>query len=94
MSNWIKAGVPVVNISNLDIVFTVEKIVFKSKKVVIDDIEKRVNKIQGVEVKRVTSEGTDRQIMHSKELIPLAVAQKGKLEAYKFINREDIYKDY
>ena len=94
MSNWIKAGIPVVNISNLDIVFTVEKIIFKSKKIVIDDVPKRVNKIQGIEVKRITSEGIEKQIMHSKELIPFSVAQKGKLEAYKFINREDIYKDY
>lgn len=32
MSNWIKQGLPVVNITNFDVIWTVEKIVFKSKK--------------------------------------------------------------
>ena len=32
--------------------------------------------------------------MHSKELVPLEIALKGKLEAYKFINREGEYKDW
>lgn len=94
MSNWIKQGLPVVNITNFDVIWTVEKIVFKSKKVVIDNVEVRKNKIQGVEVKRITDSGTEITLMHTKELIPFSVAQLGRSECYMFINREGKYKDF
>lgn len=94
MSNWIKQGIPVVNITNFDVIWTVEKIVFKSKKVVIDNVEVRKNKIQGVEVKRITDSGTEITLMHTKELIPFSVAQLGRSECYMFINREGKYKDF
>ena len=94
MSNWIKQGLPVVNITNFDVIWTVEKIVFKSKKVIIDNVEIRKSKIQGVEVKRITDTGTEKTIMHTKELIPFSVAQLGRSECYMFINREGKYKDF
>ena len=94
MSNWIKQGLTVVNITNFDVIWTVEKIVFKSKKVVIDNVEVRKNKIQGVEVKRITDSGTEITLMHTKELIPFSVAQLGRSECYMFINREGKYKDF
>ena len=94
MSNWIKPGLSVVNITNLDTVYVVEKIVYKSKKVVIDNETIRKNKIQGVEVKRIVDNVVCKELMHTKELIPLTIASKGKMECYAFINKEGIYKDY
>lgn len=90
MSNWIKKGISVVKVSDLDKVMTVEKAVYKSKRIVTSEGEKNVNRIIGIECK--TSEG--KEMCHTKELIPLSVSIKGKLEAYKFINREGEYKDY
>ena len=94
MSNWIKSGIPVVNITNFEVIWIVEKIIFKSKKIIVGDTEIRKNKIQGVQVKRVTDSGTEITLMHTKELIPLSVAQLGRSECYMFINREGKYKDY
>lgn len=96
MSKWIKGGLAVVNITNLEKVMSVVKVVYKSKKLTSDDGEVRnISRIVGVECKTIDNEGQEITVMnHSKELIPLSVVQRGKLEAYKFISREGEYKDY
>lgn len=94
MSKWIKSGISVVNITNLDIVWVVSKICFRSKKIDVDGKIKNINRITGVEVKRLEGNETKVTKFHSKELIPLSVASKGKLECYKFVNREGEYKDW
>ena len=95
MANWIKSGLSVVNITNLDQIMTVNKVVYKSRKLYDGTTEKRVSKIVGVECKSLDSDGKWVMTMHhSKELIPLEVASKGKIEAIRFVNREGDYKDY
>jgi hypothetical protein len=96
MANWIKSGLSVVNITNLDQILTVVKVVYKSKKVYSEsEGEKRVSKIVGVECKNYDTDGKWQiSLHHSKELVPLSVASKGKLESIKFVNREGEYKDY
>lgn len=95
-SKWIKRGVAVVHITNLDKEFTVDHVVFKSKKIISDTGEAvNVSRIIGVELNSITPEGKiEKTILHSKELVPADIAIKGKLEAYKFINREGEYKDW
>lgn len=95
MSNWIKPGIPVVNITNLEKVFVVDHAIFKSKEIKDKNGNiKRVSRLVGIKVKHTTDKTTEIDIMHSKELIPLGVALKGVLEAMMFINREGIYKNY
>jgi len=95
MANWIKSGLSVVNITNLDQIMTVNKVVYKSRKVYEEGSEKRVSKIVGIECKCLDGEGKWNYTMHhSKELVPLEVAGKGKMEAIRFVNREGDYKDY
>jgi len=96
MSNWIKGGLAVVNITNLDLVMTVDHPVFQSKEIKSENGEtKRVSRLVGIELKIINENGKAEKIMqHSKELIPLSVASKGKAEAYKFINREGEYANY
>lgn len=96
MSNWIKGGISVVNITNLEKVLTVSKAVYKSIKITDNDgHEKRINRLEGIQCKVIDEQGRPvYSLHHSKELIPLAIASKGRLEAYKFINREGEYKDY
>ena len=93
---WIKRGVPVVHITNLEKEFTVDHIVFKSKKIVDEEgLSKHISRIIGVELNSINDEGKiEKTLVHSKELVPLEIALKGKLEAYKFINREREYKDW
>lgn len=96
MSKWITNSLPVVQICNLDIVMTVVKVVYKSKPINTEDGQKKnVSRIVGVECKTIDENGKPfLQMIHSKELIPLSVAMKGKIEAYKFINREGEYTNY
>lgn len=95
-SKWIKKGVPVVHITNLEKEFTVDHIIFKSTKVTDDDGKvKNISKIIGVELISVNGDGkVEKTVFHSRELVPLSIAEKGKLEAYKFINREGEYKNW
>ena len=95
-SKWIKRGVPVVHVSNLEKLFTVDHIIFKSHRIIDEAGQpKNVSRIVGVELNSVNTEGKiEKTVVHSKEIIPADVANKGKLEAYSFINREGIYKDY
>ena len=85
-----------VHITNLDKEFTVDHIIFKSHKIIEDGGQvKNLSRIVGVELNSVTPEGKiEKTVFHSKELVPLEVSRKGKLEAYKFINREGDYKDW
>ena len=96
MSNWIKKGLAVVNITNLDLVMTVDHPVFQSKEIKAENGEsRRVSRLIGIELRMVGDDGkTEKCMHHSKELVPLSIASKGKVEAYKFINREGEYKDY
>jgi hypothetical protein len=96
MSNWIKKGLSVVHITNLEKVMTVEKTVFQSKELKKEDGEIiRVSRLIGIELKLINDEGKiEKSMHHSKELIPLSVAMKGKSEAYKFYNREGEYSSY
>lgn len=96
MSNWIKNGLTVVHVSNLDVPMSVDHPVYQVKKIKGENNEEvPVSRLIGIKVKIVNSDGTVRyDRFHSKELIPLSVAVKGKLEAYRFINREGEYKDY
>lgn len=96
MSNWIKKGISVVHITNLEKVMTVDHPIFQGKEIKGDNGEvKRVSRLIGIEVNILNDNGkTEKSVLHSRELIPLSVAIKGKIEAYKFINREGEYKDY
>ena len=95
MAKWIKSGIPVVHITNLEKVLTVNKIVYKSKSIKDESGEpKQVSRILGVECMSIEDSGTHTIMLHSKELIPLSVAQKGKTEVYKFINKEEEYENY
>jgi len=96
MSNWIKKGISVVSITNLEKVLIVDHPIFQSKVYKGDNGEdKRISRLIGIELNITGDDGkTSKTILHSKELIPLSVAMKGKLEAYKFINREGEYSDY
>lgn len=95
MSKWIKRGIAVVHITNLEKEFTVDHIVFKSKRISIDGQDKVISRIIGVELNSVNIDGKiEKTMLHSKELVPLEVALKGKLEAYKFINREGEYSSW
>ena len=93
---WIKRGIPVVHITNLEKEFTVDHIVFKSKRITNEDgTVSSISKIVGVELNSINSEGKiEKTLVHSKEIIPLDIALLGRMEAYKFINREGKYKDY
>ena len=96
MSNWIKKGLSVVHITNLEKVMTVDHPIFQSKEIKDENGKPlRVSRLIGIELKFVNEEGRPEKIVHhSKELIPLTVSIKGKMEAYKFINREGEYKNY
>lgn len=96
MSNWIKKGLPVVHITNLDMVMTVDHPIFQSKEIRDEqDQPKRISRLIGIELKFVNEDGKPEKVVHhSKELVPLSISTKGKSEAYKFINREGEYKDY
>ena len=95
MSKWIKNGIPVVHITNLDKVLTIKKIVYKSKPIKDDTgTEKRISRIVGVECMSIEDTGANTILLHSKELVPLSIAEKGKSEVYKFINREGEYENY
>lgn len=96
MSRWIKRGIPVVHITNLDKEFTVDHIIFKSKRIEKEDgTSFNVSRIIGVELNSINSDGKiEKTVVHSKELIPAEIAVRGKLEAYRFINREGEYKNW
>jgi len=95
MSNWIKPSIPVVNITNLKEVYTVDHAIFKSKEIKDKNGKSiRVSRLVGIKVKHVVNNVVETDIMHSKELVPLDVALKGILEAMMFINREGVYKNY
>jgi hypothetical protein len=92
---WIKQGIAVVAITNLEKIYFVEKIVFKSVSVVKNGEPCIMSKIIGVECSYVGDNGKKiAELLHSKELVPLSVAEKGKSEAIRFINREGEYKNY
>ena len=96
MSNWIKKGIAVVNITNLDVVMTVDHPIFQSKEVKDEHGEpKRISRLIGIECNIVNESGkTDKSVHHSKELVPLAIAKKGSVEACKFVSREGEYSKY
>lgn len=87
---WIKSGISVASITDLDTIMTVEKIVYKSAKFG----DKTVSKIIGVKCYFFDGKTKITREVHSKELIPLNVVLQGKIECYKFINREGDYKEY
>lgn len=94
-TRWIKSGDPVVHITNLEFIYTVEKLIFQSKEINTSEGKKKVSRIRGVQCKFYDDKGVlHSELMHSKELIPHKIAQKGPLEACKFVNREGEYKDY
>jgi hypothetical protein len=96
MSNWIKKGLAVVHITNLEKVMTVDHCIFQSKEIKTDGNQpKRVSRLIGIEVNIVNEDGKiDKSVCHSKELIPLSIANKGKTEAYRFYSREGEYENY
>lgn len=96
MSNWIKKGLSVVSVTNLDKVMTVDHPIFQSKEFKGEDgTSKRISRLVGIELNVINEDGkTGKVVLHSKELIPLSIAIKGKIEAYRFINREGEYLDY
>lgn len=95
-SNWIKKGMIVVSMTNLDIPMTVEDFIYKSGNV-LDEQQKEVKKkfLVGIQCYRFETETSQRvhERFHSRELIPYEVAQKGVNEAFKFYNREGEYKE-
>lgn len=94
-TRWIKPGIAVVHISNLEKILTVESIIYVSKEFIVDEEKVRKSRIDGVRCQYYDSEGElKKSVHHSKELVPADIANKGKLEAFKFINREGEYKDY
>jgi len=75
---------------------TVEKVVYQSKKIKDENgLLKLVSRIVCIDCKIVNSDGESIVVPHhSKELVPLSIVVKGNAEVYKFINREDPYKNY
>lgn len=96
MSNWIKKGISVVSVTNLEKVMTVDHPIFQGKDFKDENGKiKKISRLIGIELNVVNEEGkTDKVVLHSKELIPLSVALKGRIEAYRFINREGEYSKY
>lgn len=96
MSNWIKKGLSVVHITNLDKVMTVDHPIFQGKEIIDENGQpNRLSRLIGIEVIVVNDDGKrEKAVYHSKELIPLSVSVKGKIESYKFINREGEYANY
>ena len=96
MSNWIKKGISVVSVTNLEKVMTVDHPIFQGKDFKDENGKiKKISRLIGIELNVVNEEGkTDKVVLHSKELIPLSVALKGRIEAYRFINREGEYSTY
>jgi len=92
--HWIKKGIPVVNITNLEKVFIVDHIVFKSKRIRVNAEEKKnVNHIVGVKCYYIDDNNEKiNMVFHSKELVPVDIAKKGILEACNFVNKEGVYK--
>ena len=94
-SKWIKKGLPVVHISNLKLIMTVEDFIYESKTIKDENgNEDRVKHLMGIRCKIIGDDGAEIMTKHhSKELVPAEIASKGVLEAFKFINREGQYKD-
>lgn len=96
MSEWIKRGMCVVSITNLDIPMTVEEFKYKTGNI-IDDTGQVVPKkfLIGIQCYRCDENKVRiHEVLHSKELVPYSVAQKGTMEAIKFHDRVGEYKDY
>lgn len=94
-SKWIKKGLPVVHITNLNLIMTVEDFVYETKTIRNESgVDEKVKHLMGIRCKMVDDGGEEKYFKHhSKELVPAEVASKGVLEACKFINREGQYKD-
>ena len=95
-NRWIKKGMPVVTISNLDIVMVVEDFIYKSGEVLqLDGTLARKNLLINIQCKYMDNAGTIvHERFHSKELLPAEIGKKGILEACAFVNKEGKYKDY
>jgi len=96
MSEWIKRGMCVVSITNLDIPMTVEEFKYKTGNI-IDEKGNVVPKkfLIGIQCYRYDENKVRiHEPFHSKELIPYSIAQKGTTEAIKFHDRLGEYKDY
>lgn len=96
MSKWIKKGLPVVHITNLQFIMTVEEFIYEYRNI-HDDNEQliKVKHLMGIRCKFIDTDGEEKFCKHhSKELIPADIASKGILEAFKFVNREGIYKEF
>lgn len=96
MSSWIKKGMLVVSMTNLELSMVVGDFVYKTGNAVNenDEIYKKKMLI-GVRCYYSGSDGERHyEIYHSKELVPFEIASKGKTEAYRFYSREGKYKDY
>jgi len=96
MAGWIKKGMIVVSMTNIDIPLTVEDFIYKSGEFVDKEGNKYRKKcLIGVQCYRFDENKIRiHERFHSKELVPHEVALKGIMEAYSFHARDDKYKSY
>lgn len=96
MSGWIKKGMPVCSMTNLDQVMVVEDFVYKTGRLIGDDGQPYPKKfLIGIRCSYFdASKERHYEIVHSKELVPGFIASKGLIEAYRFYSREGEYSDY
>lgn len=96
--HWLKEGDPVVHISNLSFIMTVQELVYKRQEIFCDEKEQNAqfdvnskkfvrNKkiLIGVKCKWMSNEAVNYSSFHSRELIPLSIANKGIEAINKFI---------
>lgn len=96
MSGWIRKGMPVCSMSNLELVMIVEDFVYKTGRVIgVDGKPYQKKLLIGI---RCSYFDKDKErvyeIVHSRELVPSFIADKGKLEVCRFYSREGEYSDY
>lgn len=96
MSSWIKKGMLVVSMTNLELSMVVGDFVYKTGRAVNEKDEVYNKKMLiGVRCYYTAADGERKyEIYHSRELVPLEVASISKSEAYRFYSREGKYKDY
>lgn len=95
---WISKGDSVVVIENIEQIMTVEDFKYKSG-FVYDEVKKeKVAKkfLIGVQCRfyNESTKETTHEIFHSKSLIPLSVARKGRNSCISFYLKENEYKEY
>jgi uncharacterized protein YodC (DUF2158 family) len=94
---WIRKGMVVVSMTNLDQRMTVEEFIYKSGNIVDINSNNVIQKkfLVGIRCSWIDGNGDKTYSpFHSKELVPAEIAEKGLSQAFSFYSREGAYKDY